>query len=571
MNIQNFLNQEIKNVCIKITGVTNFDPQIKINLKKKDIDYQSNGIIKIAKHINKNPYLLAKDIISKINNPKIYKSLEASKLGFINIKLTEKFLCNKINKIYKENNFNFELSEKKKIIIDYSSPNIAKEMHIGHLRSTILGDVFVRLFKFLGNIVIKQNHIGDWGIPIGILLAQIYSKKKKENINIEKLYQNGYQKNKIDKNFQEKVQKYIQLLQNDDEKCLKIWKNLVARSIKKNQEIYNILDVKLKKKDIFGESFYKKITLETISDLLEKKIAFKKKKKIIVYTNMFKNRLGKNMGVVLTNKEGSFLYTATDISCVRYRYEILKADKIIYCTDIRQKQHFEQVFYIAKKAGYIPKNYLLEHYAFGMILKKDSKPFKTRDGNDIKLINLLNESIFRAKEIIKKKNLNIDQKNLNKISVIIGIGAIKYFDLSKNRTTNYIFDWDNMLSLEGNTALYIQYSYTRIKSILRKNTHINTKSFNIKTIHTKFERNLILTLLQFEETIQNIINTGMPHFLCNYLYKLSTILTKFYENCPVLSIKEEEIKKTRLIILNITAKIIKKGLNILGIKTLERM
>lgn len=571
MNIQKFLCQEIKKICIKMGGDQNFNPVIRNNNQKNNMDYQSNGVIKLAKYLNYNPYKFSKKIISKINNPDIYESLTVSKSGFINIKFSKTWLCKKINYLFFAQKINIKNISKKTIVIDYSSPNIAKEMHIGHLRSTILGDVFVRIFQFLGYNIIKQNHIGDCGIQLGILISGIQNTPKKKNIDYEKLYQKSYKKFLENEDFHKKTVKYTNLIQKKDQKYLKLWKKLVYQSIEKNQKIYKILNVKLKNKDIRGESFYYPMLSNIMKDLLKKKIAFKKNKSIIVYTDLFKNRTGKKMGIILKNEEGSYLYAATDIACLKYRYNILKADRIIYCTDIRQKQHFIQIFEIAKKAKYIPKNYILEHYTFGMILGINNKPFKTRDGTTIKLKNLLKESIYRSKKIIKNKELKLKNKELKIISRNIGIGAIKYYDLSKNRSTNYIFNWEKMLSLEGNTSLYIQYAYTRIRTIIKKSKISKKKLFEKIKINNNYERKLILKILQFEEILYTVSKKGMPHFLCNYLYELSGIFTYFYEKCPILFIKKETIKIIRLKLLILTSRIIKKGLEILGIKTVEKM
>lgn len=573
MHIQKFLKKIIQKISIKKGAPKKFDPIIRVNKKIKDIDYQSNGIIKIAKFLDYKPYNFAKNIASSLKSYNFFKNISVSQPGFINIQFSNKWILNQINNIIKKKNFNITAKKKKIIVIDYSSPNAAKELHVGHLRSTIIGDTTVRIMKFLGHKVIKQNHIGDWGTHFGMLIAYI---KKKPNIKksikeIDKIYQKAYKKYNTNKKFLEKSKKYVVKLQNNDEKCLYIWRKIVNQTIKKNQKIYKMLNVSLKEKDIYGESFYNFMLPKIVKDLLNKKIAIKHQGLTIIYTKKFKNRHGKNMGIIIKKKDGAFLYTTIDIACLKYRYEKLKANQIIYYTDIRQKQHLLQVWYIAKKAGYIPKNILLEHHSFGMILSKNKKPFKTRDGNVIKLKNLLNESISRTKKIIKKKNTTLTKKEINQISKDIGIGTIKYFELSKNRITDYIFDWKQMLSLNGNTALYIQYAYTRIISIINKYNINKEKIFSKIKIYTLSERKLILKILQFEEIIYTIKKNGTPHLMCNYLYELSGNFSNFYENCTILLAENKKIKLSRLQLICTVARIIKKGLYILGIKTVKKM
>ncbi|VFP88210.1 Arginine--tRNA ligase [Buchnera aphidicola (Cinara piceae)] len=571
MNIQIFLTKKIKKICIKYGISKNFDPIIRKNTKKNEIDYQINGIIKLKKKILLSPYELSIKIDNYMKKYNIFKKIFISKQGFINITLKNDWLCKYINKMYISKNFNISKKKKKIVIIDYSSPNIAKEMHVGHLRSTILGDVTARVMKFLGNKVIRQNHIGDWGTQFGILITQLKLKSHKSIHNFEKFYKKAYLCYKKDSKFIKETQKNVVKLQNKDKKCLKIWNILVNKTIKKNNLIYKKLNVLLKNSDIRGESFYNFMLPEIISDLKKKKIAVNYNGSVIVFLKKFKNRLGKNMGVIIQKKDGAFLYTTTDLACIKYRCNILKADQIIYYTDSRQKQHLLQVWEIAKKAKYITKKTLLEHHSFGMILCKNNKPFKTRDGKTIKLIDLLNKSISKAKKLVRKKYKNMNKNEIQKISENIGIGAIKYFDLSKNRTSNYIFDWKQALSLNGNTAPYIQYAYTRIQSIIKNNkSDYNVNLNNIK-IFTDLERQLILTILQFEEIIFILEKNGTPHLMCNYLYDIAGKFSIFYENCPILSAKEKHIKISRIKLSILTAKIIKKGLYLLGINTVQKM
>ncbi|HXK00653.1 MAG TPA: arginine--tRNA ligase, partial [Buchnera sp. (in: enterobacteria)] len=330
-------------------------------------------------------------------------------------------------------------------------------------------------------------------------------------------------------------------------------------------------NVTLKDEHIMGESSYKKMLPDIICDLKKKGIAIKNKGCLIIMLERFKNRHGNPMGVVIQKKDGGYLYSITDIACLKYRCETLLADKILYYTDSRQHQYLLQIWEIAKISGYVPKHVVLEHHMFGMMLSNDKRPFQTRTGNNIKLSLLLNEGINRAKKIIKYKSPHLSEKKICKLAKIIGIGAIKYADLSKNRTTDYIFNWDNILSFEGNTAPYIQYAYTRIISILNKlTTPILDLQGNIKLSET-FEIELALILLQFEEKIMHAADKGTPHIICNYLYKLAGIFSSFYENCSILFPRNKEISTSRLKLSFLTAKTIKIGLHLLGINTIDYM
>ncbi|VFP85838.1 Arginine--tRNA ligase [Buchnera aphidicola (Cinara pseudotaxifoliae)] len=571
MNIQKFLKKKIKKIYKKYGISDDLDPVVRKNIKNNEIDYQVNGIIKFKKITLFSPYKLAIHISNHMKKLNIHKNISVLQPGFINITLKSTWLNKHINNMYCSKNFNISKKKSKTIVIDYSSPNIAKEMHVGHLRSTILGDVTARVMEFLGHNVIRQNHIGDWGTQFGILITQLQSKSYTSCHNIESIYQTAYLKYQTDPIFIKKAKKNVVRLQNKNKNCLKIWSTLVKSTIKKNNEVYKKLNVSLTNNDIRGESFYNFMLPGIISDLKKKKIAIHCEGSIIVPLKKFKNRIGQNMGVIVQKSNGAFLYTTTDIACLKYRCNTLKAHRIIYYVDKRQTQHLLQVWEIARKAKYVNVDTILEHHSFGMILYKNKKPFKTRHGKIIRLLDLLNKSIYRAKKIIKHKNPKMNNEEIKLIAYNIGIGAIKYFDLSKNRMSDYIFNWNQMLSLDGNTAPYIQYAYTRIQSVIKKNKlHDNISSYPIK-IFTSYERKLVLVILQFEETISQLEKHGTPHLMCNYLYDLSGKFSKFYENCSILFVKEIHIKFSRIKLSILTARIIKKGLYLLGINTVSKM
>ncbi|WP_343190098.1 arginine--tRNA ligase [Buchnera aphidicola (Astegopteryx bambusae)] len=562
---------------LKLNGIKkNYDPIIRRSSKKQNSDYQANGIIKIATKLKKNPKKFAKAIIKNIVKNKIIEKITISKPCFINFFINLKFIEKQMEKMFLQKKIKIFKKKKKKIVVDYSSPNIAKNMHVGHLRSTIIGDSMVRIMEFLGHNVIRENHIGDWGHQYGMLITYILEKKINITKNMKlKNLENFYVKSKkmFDKNkiFKKKSKHTLIKMYKNNKKYISIWKRIVQLTLLENYKIYKNLNVTLKSNHTKGESFYKNMLNKIIFDLKKKKIAHIYKGKIIVYLNKFKNKFGKKMGVIIQNEDKTFLYSTIDIACMKYRSQVIKADKIIYYIDNRQKRYLEQILEISKMAKYISKNLSIKHHAFGTILKKNKKPFMTRKGKTISLQHLINKSIEKSKTIILKKNKYINKKKLNKTSKIIGIGAIKYFELSKNRKKNYIFDWKKILRLNGNTSIYIQYAYSRIISII-KNNNINIKKIKEKIIITNSEeRKISIKILQFEETICEIYKNGYPNILCNYLYKLTSYFSKFYEKYFILYEKNINIRNSRIKLIFIISKIIKTGLNLLGIKTIKKI
>ncbi|WP_343126690.1 arginine--tRNA ligase [Buchnera aphidicola] len=571
MTILSQLEKNVYEICIQLGAKSNFNPNIQKNSQNKNFDYQINGIISLAKILKKNVLKLAKKIIKKMLQTSFYQNLTITKPGFINITLKNEWICLKINKIFHICTFKIPKITKKKIIIDFSSPNIAKEMHVGHLRSTVLGDVTSRILKFLGHHIIKMNHIGDSGTQIGMIITYIMENSITKFDNLKKIYKESQKKFLSNKNFSKKTIECVIKLQNKHPKYLKIWKKLRKKTIIQNQKIYKILKIKLKKKHIFGESFYYHMIPHMLKDLKKKKITIKKNGTIISILKSSKNRIGKKMGVILQKKNGAYLYATTDLACLKYRSQILKIDKIIYYTDIRQTQHLKNIWNIAKKAKYISPNLCLEHHKFGMILSKNKTPFKTREGKTITLYKLIQESIIRTQKILQEKNKNWTQKKIRKISKKIGIGALKYFEISKNRKKNYIFNWNKILTLKGNTSLYIQYAYTRIQSIFKKIKNLKFKKKNLIIINNIYEKKIILQILKFNDILLQIEKLGTPHLLCKYLFTLSENFSCFYEKCPIISEKIKKIKMSRIKIIFLTAKILKKGLQLLGISIVNEM
>lgn len=577
MNIQSILSDKIKQAMILAGADQSYDALIRQSGKPQFGDYQANGIMAAAKKLGLNPREFAQKVLDNAQLSDIAEKLEIAGPGFINIFLNPTWLTTEISSALSHKNLGIQATNKQTVVIDYSSPNVAKEMHVGHLRSTIIGDAVARTLEFLGHNVIRANHVGDWGTQFGMLIAYL-EKMQNEHANemelqdLEAFYREAKKHYDEDEIFAEKARNYVVKLQSGDEYCRTMWKRLVDITMQQNQHNYDRLNVTLTEKDVMGESLYNPMLPSIVKDLKKQGLAVENDGALVVYLDEFKNKEGDPMGVIVQKKDGGFLYTTTDIAAAKYRYETLKADRALVFSDTRQSQHMQQAWLITRKAGYVPDSFSLEHKNFGMMLGKDGKPFKTRTGGTVKLADLLDEAIERATVLINEKNTNLSNDEKEAVIEAVGIGAVKYADLSKNRTTDYVFDWDNMLSFESNTAPYMQYAYTRIRSIFNK-TDINSTALLAVplTIKDDKERTLAIKLLQFEEAVQTVGKEGTPHVLCAYLYELAGIFSSFYEHCPILNAEDESIKLSRLKLALLTEKTLKQGLTLLGIKTVEKM
>lgn len=577
MNIQSILSDKIKQAMIAAGADEQCDALIRQSSKPQFGDYQANGIMAAAKKLGLNPREFAQKVLDHADLSDVAEKTEIAGPGFINIFLNPTWLANNVSAALKDQNLGVSANEKQTIVIDYSSPNVAKEMHVGHLRSTIIGDAVVRTLEFLGHNVIRANHVGDWGTQFGMLIAYLEKMENEhasemELQDLEAFYREAKKHYDEDEAFAEKARNYVVKLQGGDEYCRTMWKKLVDITMQQNQRNYDRLNVTLTEKDVMGESLYNPMLPAIVEDLKKQGLAVEDEGALVVYLDEFKNKEGEAMGVIVQKKDGGFLYTTTDIAAAKYRYETLKADRALVFSDTRQSQHMQQAWLITRKAGYVPDSFSLEHKNFGMMLGKDGKPFKTRTGGTVKLADLLDEAIERATVLINEKNTNLSDDEKTAVIEAVGIGSVKYADLSKNRTTDYVFDWDNMLSFEGNTAPYMQYAYTRIRSIFNK-ADVNLTALAEAKIQLsdEKERALAIKLLQFEEAVQTVGKEGTPHVLCAYLYELAGVFSSFYEHCPILNAEDESVKLSRLKLASLTEKTLKQGLELLGIKTIEKM
>ncbi|RDE87830.1 arginine--tRNA ligase [Aggregatibacter kilianii] len=577
MNIQSILSEKIKHAMLSAGADSQCEALVRQSGKVQFGDYQANGIMPAAKKLGLNPREFAQKVLEKAELQDIAEKTEIAGPGFINIFLKNAWLAENINNAVKDPKLGIHNHDKQTVVADYSSPNVAKEMHVGHLRSTIIGDAVVRTLEFLGNHVIRANHVGDWGTQFGMLIAYLEKMENEhasemELSDLEAFYRAAKKHYDEDPVFAEKARNYVVKLQSGDEYCRTMWKKLVHITMQQNQHNYDRLNVTLTDKDVMGESLYNPMLPGIVEDLKKQGLAVEDDGALVVYLDEFKNKDGDPMGVIVQKKDGGFLYTTTDIAAAKYRYETLKADRALVFSDTRQSQHMQQAWLITRKAGYVPDSFQLEHKNFGMMLGKDGKPFKTRSGDTVKLADLLDEAIERAGVLISQKSTALSDQEKADVIEAVGIGSVKYADLSKNRTTDYVFDWDNMLSFEGNTAPYMQYAYTRIRSIFNRSQIALSEVEQAQlSITDEKERALAIKLLQFEEAIQIVAKDGTPHVLCAYLYELAGVFSSFYEHCPILNNEDQQVKLSRLKLALLTERTLKQGLDLLGIKTVEKM
>lgn len=577
MSIKTLLEQRVRAAMQAAEIPDNCPANITISTRPEFGDFQANGAMGAAKKLKTNPRELAQKILEHLDLSGIADNIEIAGPGFINIHLSHSFLGEQLQKQSDQPLGRSEVEEKT-IVVDYSSPNLAKEMHVGHLRSTIIGDAVARTLEYLGHNVIRQNHMGDWGTQFGMLIAELeeqLGEGEQADLalgDLEVFYQQSKKHFDEDSGFAEKARDYVVKLQSGDNHCLTLWKQFINTSVAHSEAIYRDLNVTLQHTDIKPESAYNDDLAKVINDLKQQQLIVEDQGAQVAFLEELADKKGNPSPVIVQKSGGGYLYATTDLAALRYRSGVLDADRVLYFIDARQSLHMKQVFTLAKKAGFVNESILLEHHPFGTMMGKDGKPFKTRSGGTVKLTDLLKESVERASKLVAEKNPAASDEDIAGIAQKVGIGAVKYADLSKTRTNDYIFDWDTMLSFEGNTAPYLQYAYTRIISIFRKaELDVSTFKGNINITETK-EKALALKLVQFGEILQQVADEAYPHILCNYLYEIASAYMAFYEQCPILKANiKQEIKESRLALSLIVADTLAKGLELLGIEIMEKM
>ena len=527
----------------------------------------------------KSPIEVAEEICRVISPSLEGVAITSTINGFVNLKADPRWLSSKTMSLLPDERLGVKKEISRKIVVDYSAPNVAKEMHVGHLRSTVIGDAIVRMLQFKGHQVIRENHIGDWGTPFGMLIEHLIDEGE-EKFALEKgisdfdnFYKEARSKFSDDSEFANRARARVVLLQGEDEDTLRLWKVLVDVSTSYFNEVYGMLGVLLDNDDLMGESAYKHLLPQVVERLDESGLLVESNGASVVFLGgKWVNREGQPFPVMIRKADGGYNYSTSDLACIIDRVERLSCDELLYVVGTPQKQHFEMVFEVAKKAGFMNDTHSAIHVNFGSVLDSNGQMLKSRAGQSVKLVDLLRESISRAGQAIAERNSELSDEETVRISKIIGIGAVKYADLSTDRAKDYVFDWDRMLSFEGNTAPYLQYSYARISRIfsLSPISRDSLKETKIELLAEE-EQNLARCIVNFSESLDQSVSSFHPHKLCTHIHTTSSAFASFYEACPVIKADDEGVMASRLALCDLTARVISTGLGILGIQSPEMM
>ncbi|AQT67521.1 Arginine--tRNA ligase [Anaerohalosphaera lusitana] len=586
--IVEILSGRVSEAMEKVTGEADCQALVRQSQDARFGDYQSNGVMGLAKRLKTNPRELAGKIVAELDVSDMCEEPEVAGPGFINFTLKNEFIGGRLAGMDKDAAGRLGIDsteEAKKVVVDFSAPNIAKQMHVGHLRSTIIGDCICRLMEFRGHEVVRQNHIGDWGTQFGMLIAYLKDENpevidKPETVEIadlEQFYKNAKKRCDEDPAFEAKARSEVVKLHNHAEDTLTVWKHIVDESRKHYQPIYDMLGVDLDESNERGESFYADRLAGVVEELKTRGVAIESEGAVCVFPEGFKNKEGDPLPFIVQKSDGAFLYATTDMAALQYRLRELGADKVIYVTDGRQQLHFKMLFASARMADWVSEDAELMHVWFGTMLGEDGKPFKTRSGKTIKLRDLLSEAVERARGVVEEKNPGLNDEQKDQVARAVGIGAVKYADFSNNRTTDYVFSFDRMLSMDGNTAPYMQYAYARVKSIERKaeekgvDIAAEVERLGALNVSEPAEVELGKHIMRYGEAIASASADCRPNFLTSYLYDLAQKFSSFYSACPVLGADEDK-RATRLVLCDLTANVIRHGLSeLLGIDVVEQM
>ncbi|MBD2327083.1 arginine--tRNA ligase [Alkalinema sp. FACHB-956] len=557
------------------------DPLLAATNNPKFGDYQANVAMSLAKKLGKQPRQVAQEVIDRLEVAEWFETPEIAGPGFINLRFKTDYLQASLQAMQADDRLGIAPTQTpQRMIVDFSSPNIAKEMHVGHLRSTIIGDCIARILEFQGHDVLRLNHVGDWGTQFGMLITYLRevapaALTQADAIDLGDLvafYKKAKARFDEDEAFQQAAREEVVKLQSGAEDTLRAWKLLCDQSRREFQVIYDLLDIQLEER---GESFYNPYLPAVVADLKTTGLLVEDQGAQCVFTEGFTNKEGQPLPLIIQKSDGGFNYATTDLAAIRYRIGTDGAQRIIYVTDAGQSNHFAQVFQVARRAGWIPETVEVVHVPFGLVQGEDGKRLKTRSGDTVRLRDLLDEAVerFRANldtKIAEEEGREETAEFKAQVSQGVGISAVKYADLSQNRTSNYIFSYDKMLADKGNTAPYMLYAYARVQSISRKG-NIDFSSLTAQ-LQLQEESELILAkhLLQLESVIAQVGEDLYPNRLCQYLFELSQKFNTFYDACPVLK-AEEALKTSRLVLCDLTARSLKLGLSLLGIPVLERM
>ncbi|MER3434373.1 MAG: arginine--tRNA ligase [Leptolyngbya sp. ERB_1_1] len=561
------------------------DPMLVPTSNPKFGDYQANVAMSLAKRLGKQPRAIAQEITENLKIDDLCETPSIAGPGFINLTLKPAYLQAQLAAMEGDSRLGIPVvKDPQKVIVDFSGPNIAKEMHVGHLRSTIIGDSIARILEFQGHDVLRLNHVGDWGTQFGMLITYLREVAPEALTTADALdlgdlvafYKKAKQRFDEDPEFQEKSRQEVVRLQSGAEDTLRAWRLLCDQSRREFQVIYDLLDIQLTER---GESFYNPLLAQVVEDLDQLGLLVEDQGAKCVFLEGFTNREGNPLPLIIQKSDGGYNYATTDLAAIRYRVQQDHADRLIYITDAGQANHFAQVFQVARRAGWIPETVEVVHVPFGLVQGEDGKKLKTRSGDTIRLRDLLDEAVERSRSDLEARLASEERHEskdfIDHVAKTVGISAVKYADLSQNRTSNYIFSYDKMLALQGNTAPYMLYAYARIQGISRKGgIDFNQLGSNVQMV-LEHETELTLTkhLLQFSAVLSEVEQDLFPNRLCDYLFQLSQKFNVFYDRdhgVPVLQ-AEEPNRTSRLVLCDLTARTLKLGLSLLGIQVLERM
>ncbi|HWD95696.1 MAG TPA: arginine--tRNA ligase [Acidimicrobiales bacterium] len=547
------------------------DPVLRVSERS---DYQANGIMALAKRLGRPPREVAEEIVRGLDMEDV-ATVEIAGPGFLNLTLASGFLNEELRALASDDRLGIASATPRRIVIDYSAPNVAKEMHVGHLRSTVIGDALARMYRFAGHEVVARNHVGDWGTPFGMLIEHLLDLGEDQAIatlsigDLDAFYREARAKFEASDAFKGRSRSRVVALQSGDPETLRLWHVLVNESIAYFSAVYQKLDVTLTASDVVGESYYNEMLAAVVRDLDAAGLLVESDGALCVFPPGFVNRDGEPLPLIVQKRDEGYGYAATDLAALRDRVSILHSDELLYVVGAPQVQHFEMVFAVGRMAGWLPETVRCEQVVFGNVLGKDHKMFKSRDGATVKLVALIDEAIERAYVILDDRGTDLDGDAKFHLAEQIARAAIKYADLSTERQHDYVFDLDRMIAFEGDTGPYLQYAHARLRSIFRRSGDLvpTDSHFALGSIA---ERELALGLLAFPEAFMSSLAALQPHRLCTYLFDLAQRFTSFYDACPVLS-SEGALREERLALCDLTARTLRLGLSVLGIDAPEQM
>jgi arginyl-tRNA synthetase len=545
------------------------DPFVRPAQHPRFGDYQANVAMSLAGRLERPPREVAAAIVAQLDVADVCAPPEIAGPGFVNLRLRDDWLAAAGAAVARDERLGVAaVADPETVVVDYSGPNVAKEMHVGHLRSTVVGDALVRTLDFLGHRVVRQNHLGDWGTQFGVLIEHMVEAGRAGDVN--GLYRQAQARFESDPDFAERARRRVVALQAGDAETLALWRRLVDESARRFDAVYRRLGVTLTAADLRPDSAYNPMLADVVAELEAKGLVRRSEGALCVFPPGFVREDGEPLPLIVQKSDGGYLYATTDLAALRFRVRELGARRLVYVTDARQQQHFAMVFRTAELAGWLAGGVRAEHVPFGTILGEDGRPFRTRSGETVRLADLLDEAHRRAAAIVAEKNPDMDAAALDEVARVVGIGAIKYADLSSDRVKDYVFSWDRMLAMDGNTGPYLQYAHARIRSIFRRAGVEAPAAPTTLAVAHPAERALVLRLLQLPGVVRAVAQSLEPHRLCGYLYDVATAFSGFYEACPVLQ-AEAGTREGRLVLCALTARTLRQGLALLGIEVLERM